>query len=160
MSARPFTEVPGWRTFEQNESFLEKTEQLARSFRVSYSWADKQGLLAKVTKPHKYQTKTEEYKHAPSTWPPIANPRILGGGLSQTAIRVATVVNDTAKIDYVTLQSNVSSRVWRELSKIFHLIKSITNIFGKRCLSTNKCYPSHTAHTSKQGISSSSQLWL
>ena len=36
--------------------------------------------------------------------PPIADPRILLGGLSQAAIRVAQAVNDTAKIDFAVVE--------------------------------------------------------
>ena len=36
--------------------------------------------------------------------PPIADPRILLGGLSQAAIRVAEAVNNTAKIDFAVVQ--------------------------------------------------------
>ena len=36
--------------------------------------------------------------------PPICDPRILGGTLNQATIRVATAVNDTAKVDFAVVE--------------------------------------------------------
>ena len=36
--------------------------------------------------------------------PPICDPRILRGGVNQTAVRVATAINDTAKVNYVVVK--------------------------------------------------------
>ena len=101
--ARPFTRVAGQPTFEQKEKFLAEAEALAIDFTVSYPWADEHGLLAEVMGAAKYLSKTGETYVAP-VHPSIADPRILLGGLSQVAIRVAQAVNDTAKIDFAVVE--------------------------------------------------------
>ena len=70
---------------------------------MSYIWAGEHGLLAEIMGAAKYLAKTGEVYVAPVR-PPIADPRILGGGLSQAAIRVAAAVNDTAKIDFAVVE--------------------------------------------------------
>ena len=101
--ARPFTRVAGKPTFEQKESFIEEAEDLAMSFSVSYTWAGEHGLLAEIQGWHKYNAKTGKHYVAPVR-PPVYDPRIIGGGLTQAEIRVAQATNDTAKVDYAVLQ--------------------------------------------------------
>ena len=101
--ATGFTRVVGQPTFEQKENFLAEAEALAINFVVSYIWAGEHGLLAEIMGAAKYLAKTGEVYVAPVR-PPIADPRILGGGLSQAAIRVAAAVNDTAKIDFAVVE--------------------------------------------------------
>ena len=101
--ATGFTKINGQPTFEQKENFLAEAEALAINFVVSYIWAGEHGLLAEIFGAAKYLAKTGEVYVAPVR-PPIADPRILGGGLSQAAIRVAAAVNDTAKIDFAVVE--------------------------------------------------------
>ena len=101
--ATPFTRVPGQPTFEQKEIFLAEATDLALEFTVSYPWAGEHGLLAKVLGAVKYLAKTGE-TYAEPRRPPVADPRILLGGLSQAQIRVAAAVNDTAKVDFAVVK--------------------------------------------------------
>ena len=89
--ATPFTRVTGQPTFEQKENFQAEAEDLALKFTVSYPWAGKHRLLANVLGAAKYLAKTGKVYVAPVRQP-VADPRILGGELSQAAIRVATLV--------------------------------------------------------------------
>ena len=100
--ARPFTRM-GKPTYEQKEKFTEEADELAMSFTISYPWAGQHGLLAKVMGAHKYHTKTDK-NHVPPVRPPAYDPRIIGGGLSQAASRVAQAMNDTANVDYAVIE--------------------------------------------------------
>ena len=101
--ANPFTRVPGQPTFEQKEAFISECEEVALQFTVSYPWAGEHGLLAEVAGATKYLATTGKAYVAPVR-PLICDPRILGGTLNQATIRVATAVNDTAKVDFAVLE--------------------------------------------------------
>ena len=101
--ARPFTRVAGKPTFEQKEKFIEEAEDLAMNFAVSYPWSGQHGLLAEVMGARKYLAETGKH-YVPPARPPVYDPQILGGGLTQAQIRVAQAMNDTAKVDYAVLE--------------------------------------------------------
>ena len=90
-------------TYEQKEKVIEEAEELAMTSTVSYPWAGQHGLLAKVMGAHKYLAETGK-NYIPPARPPVYDPRIIGAGLSQAAIRVAQAMNDTAEVDYAVLE--------------------------------------------------------
>ena len=75
------------------------------AFTVSYPWAGQKqnGLLAEVMGAHKYLAEAGKNYVTPAH-PPVYDPGIIGGGLSQATIRVAQAMNDTAKVDYAVLE--------------------------------------------------------
>ena len=96
---RPFTRVTGKPTYEQKEKAIGKAEELAMAFIVSYPWAGQRGLLAKVMGAHKHLAETGKNYVSPAH-PSLYDQRIMAGGMTQAAIRVAQAMNDTAKVDY------------------------------------------------------------
>ena len=103
--ARPFTRVTGKPTYEQKEKFIDKAEELAMAFTVSYPWSRQHGLLAGVMGTHKYLAETGK-NYVPPARPPMYDPRITGRNLNQAAILVVQATNDTAKVDYAVLEGS------------------------------------------------------
>ena len=103
VQARPFTRVTGKPTFKQKKKFLEEAEELAMNFDVTYPWSGAHGLLAEVMGAHRYLAETGKH-YVPPARPPVYDPAIIAGGMTQAQIRVAQVMNDTAKVDYAVLE--------------------------------------------------------
>ena len=106
VQARPFTRVTGKPTYEQKEKFINEAEELAMGFTVSYPWSGAHGLLAEVMGAHKYLAETGK-NYVPPARPPVFNPAITTTPhMTQTAVRVAVAMNDTAKVDYAVLEGS------------------------------------------------------
>ena len=101
--ARPFTRVTGKPTYEQKEKFIEEAEELAMAFTVSYTWSGAHGLLAEIMGDRKYLAETDKH-YVPPVRPPGYVPTITTTTMTQAAIRVAQVMNNTAKVDYAVLE--------------------------------------------------------
>ena len=52
---------------------------------------------------HKYLAETGK-NYVPPARPPVYDPRIVAGGMTQAAIRVAQAMNDAATVDYAVLE--------------------------------------------------------
>ena len=72
-------------------------------FTVNYAWAGDHGLLAEITAPAKYQTKTGKVYTLPAR-PPVVDPQVLAGALTDKQARIATLNNDQMKLDYAVLE--------------------------------------------------------
>ena len=60
-------------------------------------------MLAETMGAHKYHAKTSKNYVSPVR-PPVYDPMIINGGLTQAQIRVAQVMNETAKVDYAVIE--------------------------------------------------------
>ena len=70
VQARPFIRATGKPTYEQKEKFIDKVEELAMAFTVSYPWSGAHGLLAEVIGAHEYLAETGK-NYVPPAHPPI-----------------------------------------------------------------------------------------
>ena len=85
----------------------------------------------------------------PPVRPPIYNPAIIAGEMTQAQIHVAQAMNDTAKVDYAVLEG-FRQGFGENFRKAFD--KNITNNYGKKHLSINVFSHEHTSRISKRDM--------
>ena len=153
VQARPFTRMTGKPSYEQKEKIIDEEEELAMAFTVSYPWSGPHGLLAEVMGALLQGPSRDGQKLRPPAHPPVYDPAIVAGGMTQAAIRVTQAMNDTTKPDYAVLEG-FREGFGENFRKAFDK-KILRTVMGEGVQIQTRMYsPSRVLRTSRRGRSS------